>query len=84
MSDIIFENLDDADELSYLMAVSNRMYKESLDQGKYFSAEEWDKIQRESAIAQDHIRRAYLLLSDIANLTYKLRNTRNPRRGKEI
>ena len=74
---MLFENLDEADEISYLMSISNRMYDEALADNKRFDSKDWDRIKEERERALQHVHLAYNLMSDIANLTYKLRHGRN-------
>ena len=69
----LFTRTDIPSELYHLMGMGNMLYRESLDMGKTFSAEELERIEAWDGLIQDHIDRAYTLVKEIYSKVFNLR-----------
>ena len=63
-------------EIYSLMGMGNMLYRESLDMGKTFSAEELERIKAWDGLIQDHIDRAYALVKEVYSKVFNLRYER--------
>lgn len=72
---LIFHTQDVGD-LAFMMSKANQMYLESLEKGKTFSDEEWERIIAWEELAQDHLDRAYKLVQEIHGKVFNLRHGR--------
>lgn len=75
MNRLIFHTQDIGD-IAFMMSKANQMYLESLENGKSFSAEEWERINAWNGLVQDHIDRAYTLVKEVYSKVYNLRYER--------
>lgn len=76
MNRLIFHT-QDVDDLAFMMSKANQMYLESLEKGKTFSDEDWERIMAWEGLVQDHIDRAYTLVREIHSKVFNLRHGRD-------
>lgn len=72
----LFTRTDIPSEIYSLMGMGNMLYRESLDMGKTFSAEELERIEAWDGLIQDHIDKAYKLVKEIYGKVFNLRYER--------
>lgn len=69
----LFTDKGVSSEIYSLMGMGNMLYRESLELGKTFSAEELERIKAWDGLIQDHIGKAYTLVKEVYGKILNLR-----------